>query len=40
LRGTIILRPDTDARTLRDLAAKGVAGVRLTWRRQAELPGP
>jgi predicted TIM-barrel fold metal-dependent hydrolase len=38
LRGTIILRPDTDARTLRDLAAKGVAGVRLTWRRLAELP--
>jgi len=38
LRGTIILSPDTDARTLRDLADRGVVGVRLTWRRLAELP--
>lgn len=38
LRGTIILSPDTDARTLNDLATRGVVGVRLTWRRLAELP--
>jgi len=38
LRGTIILRPDTDPAMLRELARQGVVGVRLTWRRLAELP--
>lgn len=38
LRGTIILRPETEPAALRDVAAQGVVGVRLTWRRLAELP--
>ncbi len=40
LRGTVILPPDADARRLRDLARRGVVGVRLTWRRLAGLPDP
>jgi predicted TIM-barrel fold metal-dependent hydrolase len=38
LRATVILKPETDAATLRDLADRGVAGVRLTWRRLSEFP--
>lgn len=38
LRGTIILSPETHPAELRDLAGQGVVGVRLTWRRLAELP--
>jgi len=38
LRGTIILPPETDAATVRALAADGVVGVRLAWRRLAGLP--
>jgi predicted TIM-barrel fold metal-dependent hydrolase len=38
LRGTVIASPLTGMRTLRDMADLGVVGVRLTWRRLAELP--
>lgn len=38
LRGTVIVAPDTASPTLRDLADRGVVGVRLTWRRLAHLP--
>lgn len=38
LRGTVIAPPDTDRRTLRELAEHGVAGVRLVWRGVADLP--
>jgi len=38
LRGTVIAGPDTDLRTLRDMAELGVVGVRFTWRRLEALP--
>lgn len=38
LRGTVILKPEVDARTLRTMANGGVVGVRLQWRRLADLP--
>jgi predicted TIM-barrel fold metal-dependent hydrolase len=38
LRGTVIVPPTSDAATLGNLAARGVVGVRLTWRRVEELP--
>lgn len=38
LRGTVLADPDTDLATLRAMAELGVVGVRLTWRRLAELP--
>lgn len=38
LRGTVIVSPDTDAASLQRLAACGVVGVRLMWRRADELP--
>jgi len=38
LRGTVILPPETGAPELRALAARGAVGVRLVWRRLAELP--
>ena len=38
LRGTVIAPPQTGMRTLRDMADLGVVGIRLTWRRLAELP--
>lgn len=38
LRGTIILTPDTPLVVIRDVATKGVVGVRLVWRRLKELP--
>lgn len=38
LRGTVIVPPETDAATLRQMADLGVVGVRLTWRRVDELP--
>jgi predicted TIM-barrel fold metal-dependent hydrolase len=38
LRGTVIVPPDTDAAVFRKLAAGGVVGVRLMWRRVDELP--
>jgi len=38
LRGTVIATPQTDLRTLRDMADLGVVGVRFTWRRLLELP--
>lgn len=38
LRGTVLAGPETDLRTLREMAELGVAGVRLTWWRLAELP--
>lgn len=38
LRATVLLPPDTGLATLRDLAARGVVGVRLQWRRLADLP--
>lgn len=40
LRGSVILSPETPAATLRDLADRGVVGVRLTWRRLNALPDP
>jgi len=38
LRGTVILRPETGAAAIRDLAGRGVVGVRLVWRRLASFP--
>ncbi|MBO9711775.1 amidohydrolase family protein [Sphingomonas sp.] len=38
LRGTVLLPPETGVAELQALADGGVAGVRLTWRRLAELP--
>jgi predicted TIM-barrel fold metal-dependent hydrolase len=38
LRGTVIVPTDTDAASLHRLAARGVVGVRLMWRRIDELP--
>lgn len=38
LRGTVIVPPETDGATLRQMADLGVVGVRLTWRRLDELP--
>ena len=38
LRGTVLAPPQTDLRTLRDMAAIGVVGVRLIWRRLRDLP--
>lgn len=38
LRGTVIVAPETDAATLREMADLGVVGVRLAWRRVDELP--
>lgn len=38
LRGTVITGPDTDVATLRDMADRGVVGVRLQWRRLEALP--
>lgn len=38
LRGTVIVPPQTATAELRDLAERGVVGVRLTWRRIDELP--
>ncbi|WP_109807295.1 amidohydrolase family protein [Sphingosinithalassobacter portus] len=38
LRGTVILRPETDAATLHAMADRGVVGVRLQWRRMAQFP--
>ena len=38
LRGTVLAPPETDLQTLRDMVALGVVGIRLTWRRLAELP--
>lgn len=38
LRGTVIAPPETDGKTLRDMADHGVVGVRLAWRRVDELP--
>lgn len=38
LRGTVLAGPDTDAAALRAMAQGGVVGVRLIWRRLAELP--
>lgn len=38
LRATILASVDTDAAQLRALADRGVAGVRLTWRRLGDLP--
>ncbi|ODP36287.1 amidohydrolase family protein [Sphingomonas turrisvirgatae] len=38
LRGTVIVPPETDAGMLFRLAAQGVVGVRLMWRRVDELP--
>ena len=38
LRATVIAPPDTDRRTLRDMADLGVVGVRLVWRRLNEPP--
>ena len=38
LRATVILTPETSAARLRDLAAVGVVGVRLVWRRLQQFP--
>lgn len=38
LRATIVAGADTSAKQLRALADRGVVGVRLTWRRLADLP--
>ena len=38
LRGTVIVPPQTATAELRDLAERGVVGVRLTWRRIDDLP--
>ena len=38
LRGTVMVRPDIDARSLSAMADRGVMGVRLQWRRMADLP--
>lgn len=38
LRGTVLAGPDTSADQLRAMADRGVVGVRLTWRRLADLP--
>jgi predicted TIM-barrel fold metal-dependent hydrolase len=38
LRGTVIVRSEVDAADLRQLAASGVVGVRLMFRRVDELP--
>jgi len=38
LRATVIAPPDTDQRTLRDMADLGVVGVRLVWRRLSAPP--
>lgn len=38
LRGTVIVAPEIEAATLRDMADLGVVGVRLAWRRVDELP--
>lgn len=38
LRATVLAGPETSAEQLRALAEQGVVGVRLTWRRLADLP--
>ncbi|WP_066825210.1 amidohydrolase family protein [Sphingomonas mali] len=38
LRATVLAGPETSAKQLRALAERGVVGVRLTWRRLANLP--
>ncbi|MDV3456532.1 amidohydrolase family protein [Sphingomonas sp. HF-S4] len=38
LRATVLVPPETDSATLRDMANLGVVGVRLIWRRRAALP--
>jgi predicted TIM-barrel fold metal-dependent hydrolase len=38
LRGTVIVSPEMTSGTLRDLAERGVVGVRLVWRRLVVLP--
>lgn len=38
LRGTVIVAPETDVVSLREMADLGVVGVRLAWRRVDELP--
>jgi predicted TIM-barrel fold metal-dependent hydrolase len=38
LRATVLATPETSAEQLRALAEQGVVGVRLTWRRLADLP--
>lgn len=38
LRGTVIVHPEIEGKTLRRLARRGVVGIRLNWVRRAELP--
>ncbi|MDT8760208.1 amidohydrolase family protein [Sphingomonas psychrotolerans] len=38
LRATVLAPPETGLSVLRDMARRGVTGVRLTWRRLAALP--
>ncbi len=38
LRATIIARPDMDRRTLEQMKADGVVGIRLQWRNVAKVP--